>query len=160
MCDACDVVHYSNPKTVVGVVAYWQDQVLLARRAIEPRQGFWTLPAGFMENGEGPEQGAAREAEEEACARVKIRALLGVYALPHLSQLQLMYLADLVDAEVAAGPESIEVGLFAFEAIPWDDLAFPTVGWALRYAHRVRHDAQIVPQRRTRDPRNHERPTG
>lgn len=153
VCDACDVVHYANPKTVVGVVAYHGDAVLLARRAINPRQGFWTLPAGFLENEEGPEAGAQREALEEACAEVSIRALLGVYALPHISQLQLIYLAELVaPADVAAGPESLEVGMFTFDAVPWDDLAFPTVGWALRYAHKVRHLEHIVPQRRTRAP--------
>ncbi len=153
VCDACDVVHYANPKTVVGVVANHRDQIQLARRAINPRQGFWTLPAGFLENEEGPEDGARREALEEACAEVSIRALLGVYALPHISQLQLMYLADVVDpGAIAAGPESLEVGLFSFDDVPWDDLAFPTVGWALRYAHAVRHHAHIEPQRRTREP--------
>lgn len=152
VCTACGVIHYDNPRVVVGSVAYWEDKVLLVRRAIDPRVGFWTLPAGFLEDDETAEEGARREAEEEARADLAIRHLLGVYSLPHIAQVQLIYLADLVRPDVAAGPESLEVGLFAWNDIPWDDLAFPTVHWALRYADQVRAEACFVPERRTRGP--------
>ena len=105
-----------------------------------------------MENEEGPEEGAMREAQEEACADVRIRALLGVYALPHISQLQLIYLAELVAPDaIAPGPESLDVQLVRFDEVPWDELAFPTVAWALRYAEDVRHQTCFAPQRRTRN---------
>jgi ADP-ribose pyrophosphatase YjhB (NUDIX family) len=132
VCTTCGFVNYVNPKIVVGVVAVWGDQILLCKRAIEPRRGFWTLPAGYMEEGETVEAGAMREAREEACAEIAIEGLLAVYSVPRISQVQLMFKARLVRPEIAAGPESEAVMMTAFADIPWADLAFPTVAWALR----------------------------
>lgn len=131
VCDRCGFIDYVNPKIVAGSVATAADgRILLCRRAIEPRRGFWTLPAGFMEEGESVEQAAAREAREEACAEIEIDGLLGVYSVPRISQVQLFFRARLA-SDIAPGPESLEVGLFDFNNAPWDDLAFPTVRWAL-----------------------------
>ena len=138
VCPDCDYVAYENPKVVVGVVATWEDRLLMCRRAIEPRRGFWTLPAGFMEIGEHPEDGAKREAWEEARASLEIVDLLAVYSLRHISQLQLFYRARLLSADVAAGPESEEVGLFSFDALPDAELAFPSVRWAIDHYLQVR----------------------
>jgi ADP-ribose pyrophosphatase YjhB (NUDIX family) len=133
VCDTCGFIRYDNPKVVVGSVATWDGRILLCRRAIEPQAGFWTLPAGFLELKEEPEEGARREAEEEACAEIEIDALLGVYTIPRISLVQLIYRAKLAKAEIAPGIESLEVALFEWDAIPWDDLAFPSVTWALRH---------------------------
>ena len=137
---------------VVGAVATWGDQVLLCKRAIEPRIGFWTLPAGFMELGETSAEGAAREAHEEACAHLEVGPLLCLYELPHIDQVQLFYRARLVTPEVTAGPESLAVGLFTWDAIPWDELAFPTVRWALDYHREVGDQPSFAPQIRARRP--------
>jgi len=145
VCGDCGWIHYVNPKIVVGSVVQHQGRVLLCRRAIEPRRGFWTLPAGFMEERETSEAGAAREAMEEAAARIAIDALLGVYNIPRISQVQLIYRASLVDGQFGVGPESLETRLFAWEEIPWADLAFPTVHWALKHWHETRDAARFVP---------------
>ena len=132
ICDRCGFVDYENPRIVVGSVATWEDRVLMCRRAIEPRSGYWTLPAGYLERNESPEEGALREAWEEARARLEIDQLLGTYAITRISQVQLIYRARLVDPDVAAGPESREVGLFAWDELPPpDQIAFPSVRWAL-----------------------------
>ena len=144
ICPDCDYVAYENPKVVVGVVATWEGKLLLCKRAIEPRRGYWTLPAGFMETGESPEEGAAREAWEEARANLEIVDLLALYSLRHISQLQLFYRARLLSPDVSAGPESEEVGLFAFDRLPSRDLAFPSVAWAIEHFQRVR-DAETFP---------------
>ncbi|HYD66725.1 NUDIX hydrolase [Azospirillum sp.] len=136
-CPDCGYVAYQNPLIVVGSVTTWEDRILLCRRAIPPRKGYWTLPAGFMEEHETVAQGAAREAWEEARARIEIGALLAVYDIPRISQVQMIFRARLLSPDVEPGPESLEVGLFRWEEIPWDDLAFPTVHWALR-EHRER----------------------
>jgi ADP-ribose pyrophosphatase YjhB (NUDIX family) len=120
---------------VVGSVATWGDHILLCRRAIEPCRGLWTLPAGFMEMSETTVEGAIREAWEEARARIAVDALLAVYQLPQISQVQMIYRARLLQPEIAPGPESAAVHLFAWDELPWDELAFPTVRWALRH-HR------------------------
>jgi ADP-ribose pyrophosphatase YjhB (NUDIX family) len=133
VCAECGYIAYENPKIVVGSVTRWGDRLLLCRRAIEPRRGFWTLPAGYLELHEDSGAGARREALEEACARIEIEGLLAVYDIPRISQVQLIYRARLLDEEVAAGPESLEVRLFAWDEIPWDDLAFPSVRWALEH---------------------------
>lgn len=133
VCGRCGHIHYSNPKIVVGSVVVHDGLILLCRRAIEPRKGLWTLPAGFLEEHETPEDGARREAREEACADIILNALLAVYTVPHISQVQLMYRATLAKPEFAAGSESLEVKLFAWEEIPWEELAFPSVKWALRH---------------------------
>lgn len=137
VCDDCGWIHYVNPRVVVGAVCTWEDRFLLCRRDIEPRRGFWTVPAGFMEEGESAEAATAREAREEANARLEIDALLGVYSIPRISQVQLMYRARLLDPDVAACDETSEVRLARWEEIPWDDLAFPSVTWALRHWKEV-----------------------
>ncbi|NNG05191.1 MAG: NUDIX hydrolase [Inquilinus sp.] len=131
ICPDCGYIAYENPKIVVGSVALWDDRILLCRRAIEPRKGFWTLPAGYLELNETVEEGALREAWEEARARLELDGLLAVYSIPRISQIQLIYRARLLDPDVSAGPESAEVGLFDWAAIPWDDIAFPSVHWSL-----------------------------
>jgi ADP-ribose pyrophosphatase YjhB (NUDIX family) len=132
-CVACGVVHYQNPKLVLGTVPVWGDQVLLCRRAIEPRHGFWTLPAGFMENGETTEEGASRETAEEAGARIELQSLYSVIDVPHVDQVHLFFRARLLDLAFDPGPESLEVGLFSEEQIPWSQLAFRTVEQTLRW---------------------------
>ncbi len=132
VCVECGFVDYQNPKIVVGSVAAWGEKILLCKRAIEPRSGYWTLPAGYLELGETAEDGARREAQEEACADIEIDRLLAVYSVPRISQVQLMFRARLAAPEIAAGPESAEVGLFDWKNIPWPDIAFPSAGWALR----------------------------
>jgi ADP-ribose pyrophosphatase YjhB (NUDIX family) len=137
-CPDCGFIAYENPKMVAGAVVSVGDRILLCRRAIEPRKGYWTLPAGYLELHETPEEGAMREAWEEARARIAIDALLAVYSVPRISQVQLIYRATLAEPGFAAGPESLEVELFAWDDIPWSELAFPTVGWALdEYRARI-----------------------
>ena len=131
VCGKCEYIHYANPKIVVGAVVTHDDRILLCRRAIEPRQNFWTLPAGYLEEHETPHDGAAREAREEACAEISIDALLAVYSVPHISQVHLMYRAKLAKEVFSPGPESLEVKLFSWDEIPWSELAFPSVKWAL-----------------------------
>ena len=117
----------------VGSVARWGERILLCRRSIEPRSGFWTLPAGYLELNESASAGAEREAWEEANARIEIEGLLAIYDIPRISQVQLVFRARLLDAAISAGSESLEVGLFAWEEIPWSDLAFPSIRWALQH---------------------------
>jgi ADP-ribose pyrophosphatase YjhB (NUDIX family) len=132
VCTGCGMVHYRNPKVVVGAVCSWKDHVLLCRRAIEPRAGYWTIPAGYLELGESAEEGARREAWEEARATIEIDGLIAVYSVPRAEQVQLLYRARLLDPKVEPGPESLEVRLVHWDDVPWDDLAFPTVHWVLR----------------------------
>jgi len=127
VCPACETIHYQNPKLVVGCIAEWKDQILLCRRAIEPRLGLWTLPAGFMENGESTAQAALRETLEEACARVEIDALFSLINIPHIDQVHLFYRARLLDTDFAPGVESLETALFSEADIPWEQLAFRSV---------------------------------
>jgi ADP-ribose pyrophosphatase YjhB (NUDIX family) len=145
ICGRCGHIHYTNPKIVVGSVVTHDNRILLCRRAIEPRIGLWTLPAGFLEEHETPEDGARREAQEEACAEIVIDALLAVYTVAHISQVQLMYRARLETPVFAAGPESLEVGLFAWDEIPWGDLAFPSVKWALEHFRASKEQAVFAP---------------
>lgn len=147
VCPDCEYVAYENPKVVVGVVATWGGQLLMCRRAIEPRSGYWTLPAGFLEMGETPEEGAVREAREEACAELDIIDLLAIYSLRHISQLQLFYRARLRSPDVSAGPESTEVRLFAFDELPDGELAFPSVRWAIDHFQEVDGRSELVPFR-------------
>ncbi len=133
VCAQCGTIHYQNPRNVGGTVPVWGDEVLLCRRAIEPRRGFWTLPAGFMELGETTSQCAARETLEEAGARVEIQSLFSLLNVPHVEQIHFFYLARLLDTDIEAGEESLEVRLFTEEDIPWDDIAFPTVSQTLRF---------------------------
>lgn len=131
VCDHCGYVAYQNPKIVVGSVVTHEGKVLLCRRAIEPRHGYWTVPAGYLELGETPEEGARREAREEANADLLLHGLLAVYTVRRLSQVQLIYRATLADGTFSPGIESLETQLFDWDGIPWDDLAFPTVRWML-----------------------------
>lgn len=133
VCDDCGTVHYENPKIVTGCLPVWQDSVLLCKRAIEPRSGYWTVPAGFMELDETVQQGAERETWEEARARVEILAPYSVFNLPHVNQLYMIFRARLLDLEFRPGPESTDVRLFKEEEIPWDDLAFGTVRQTLEF---------------------------
>ena len=132
VCAACDAIHYQNPKVVVGCLPEWDEQVLLCRRAIEPRHGLWTLPAGFLENGETIAAGAIRETVEEAGARVAIGDLYTMISLPHISQIYMMFRARLLDLDFGPGPESLEVRLFHEDEIPWEELAFRTIVRTLR----------------------------
>ena len=133
VCNDCGFVNYQNPKIVAGVVAVHEGKVLLCKRAIEPRFGFWTLPAGFMEEGESVEEGALREAREEANAELKIDQLLAVYSIRRISQVQIFYKASFAGApDFSAGEESTEVALFEWDDIPWDNMAFPSAVWALK----------------------------
>jgi ADP-ribose pyrophosphatase YjhB (NUDIX family) len=147
VCRDCGWIHYVNPHVVVGAVCTWDDRILLCRRAIEPRRGYWTMPAGFLEEGETTEQGAVREAIEEANARIEIDALLCLFSVPHLSQVQLIYRARMLDLAASPGPESTEVQLYRWDEIPWADLAFPTVRWSLLHYHEVRDKAVFAPFR-------------
>jgi len=131
ICDHCHTVHYQNPRMVVGCLPIWQDKVLLCRRAIEPRKGFWTLPAGFMENGETTQAGALRETWEEAEANVDNVELYRLFDLPHIDQVYIFYRAELVEGKFGIGAESLETRLFAENEIPWRELAFPIVGETL-----------------------------
>ncbi|AYC31977.1 NUDIX domain-containing protein [Pseudomonas cavernae] len=146
VCSQCQTIHYQNPRIVAGCLPVWEDRVLLCRRAIEPRRGYWTLPAGFMENSETMAQAAMRETLEEAHARVQHLKLYTLFDLPHISQVYVFFRAQLVDLDFAAGDESLEVQLFREDDIPWSELAFPTVGRTLEcyFADRV---AQTYPVR-------------
>jgi ADP-ribose pyrophosphatase YjhB (NUDIX family) len=132
VCAACGTIHYQNPKVVVGCLPEWEERVLLCRRAIEPRSGLWTLPAGFLENGETLGDGASRETLEEAGARVAVGDLFAVISLPQISQVYVMFRARLADLDFAPGPESLEVRLFAESDVPWESLAFRTIARTLR----------------------------
>lgn len=153
ICRDCGFVHYQNPKVVTGAVVTWRGQgvplgeekVLLCRRAIEPRDGYWTLPAGYLELGESTEAGAIREAREEACARIEIDRLLAVYNVVRISQVQTIYRARLAAPDIAPGIESREVALFDWKDVPWDEIAFPTVRWALRHYLDSRGDDAFAP---------------
>ena len=145
VCITCGFIDYQNPKIVVGSVALWKTRILLCKRAIEPRKGYWTLPAGYLELNESAGEGALREAWEEARARLTLDRLLAVYSVQHISQIQLIYRAHLETDEISAGPESEAVGLFEWEDIPWGELAFPTVGWALRHWRETKDEAAFAP---------------
>jgi len=144
VCPQCGTIHYQNPKNVIGTIPVWEHegqlQVLLCRRAIEPRYGYWTLPAGFMENGETTGEAAARETEEEAGANIELGPLFALLNVAHVHQVHMFYLARLVDLDFHPGEESLEVQLFTESEIPWDDLAFPTIRKTLElfFADRVK----------------------
>ena len=127
VCGACQTIHYQNPRMVVGCIVEWEGRVLLCRRAIEPRYGLWTVPAGYMENGETLADGAIRETLEEANARVEIGPLYAMYNIPHVSQVYILFRARLLDAGIKAGAETLEVRLCAEHEVPWDEIAFATV---------------------------------
>lgn len=132
ICQRCGTIHYLNPKLVVGCIAEWGEKILLCRRAIEPRHGLWTLPAGFMENSETTAQAATRETLEEACAKVEIDQLFSLVNIPHINQVHLFYRARMINAEFSAGIESLETALFSEADIPWHKLAFRSVTLCLK----------------------------
>jgi len=131
VCDHCGYVHYQNPNNVCGALLTLDDKILLCKRAIEPRYGLWTLPAGFMENNETVAEAAAREAMEEANAQAGPLTLFGIFSMPYISQVYLMFHGELASKEISAGQESLDVGMFTREQIPWDELAFPVVTHSL-----------------------------
>lgn len=133
VCTQCATIHYENPKVICGALVLWQNKVLLCRRAIEPRYGLWTLPAGYMELFETMEQGAARETREEAEAEIDIQQLYCTYNIPRIGQIYVLFKAELIDGKFGAGEESIECRLFEEADIPWDELAFPSVERTLRH---------------------------
>lgn len=132
VCGNCGTVHYQNPRVVVGCVPEWEGRILLCRRAIEPRRGYWTTPAGYLENGESLQAGAARESLEEACARVEIGSLLAVVNVLHAHQVHVQFRARMLAPEFGASDESLEVALFGESEIPWADIAFPSIHFSLR----------------------------
>ena len=132
VCISCEEIHYSNPRIIVGCLPVHEGRVLLCKRAIEPRKNYWTLPAGFMENGETTLEGASRETWEEARARVSNLELYRVFDVPYISQVYMFYRCDLDDGEFGVGPESLETALFSEQNIPWDQIAFPVVHETLK----------------------------
>ena len=143
VCGACHTIHYQNPRRVVGCIVEWEDKVLLGRRAIEPRYGLWTVPAGFMENGETTDQGAQRETLEEANARVEIGPLYALYNIPHISQVYILFRARLLDLGFSTGAETLEVRLFAESEIPWEQIAFATIRNTLMQYYSDRRDGEF-----------------
>ena len=133
VCDACGEIHYQNPKLVVGAVQEWEGRLLLCRRAIEPRYGYWTLPAGYMENDETAGQAALRETLEEAGARIELLAPFSLISVPYVNQVHLFYRARLLDLEFKPGEESLDVALYEEAGVPWKEIAFRTVGLTLKH---------------------------
>ena len=137
VCPDCGYVAYDNPKIVTGAVCVWQDRFLICRRAIQPRNGLWTIPAGYLELGETTAEGARREVWEEARAEIEIEGLIGVYEIPHVSQIYVIHRARMTSEKFAPGPESSDVMLVPWDGIPWDEIAFPSITWALeRYREK------------------------
>ncbi len=132
VCGECGSIHYLNPKLVVGAIPEWEGRILLCRRAIEPRLGYWTLPAGFMENRETTAEAAARETLEEACARIEVGEMFSLYDIPHISQVHIVFRARLLDLDFRPGDESLEVALFEEHEIPWASIAFRSIELSLR----------------------------
>ncbi|MDR2209242.1 MAG: NUDIX hydrolase [Azoarcus sp.] len=132
VCMSCGMVHYRNPKLVVGTIPEWENGILLCRRAIEPRYDKWTLPAGFMETSETTAEAAARETLEEACARVEMGEMFSLIDVPAISQVHIFYRARLLDADFCPGEETLETAIFSEAEIPWDEIAFRTVFLTLR----------------------------
>jgi ADP-ribose pyrophosphatase YjhB (NUDIX family) len=156
VCDRCNSIHYENPRVIVGCVAAWAGKILLCKRAIEPRYGLWTVPAGFLENGETTADGARRETLEEANARVEVDGLLALYNLPHINQVYMLFHGRLLDPDVSAGSETLETRLCDETEIPWNEIAFATVRNTLhhyfsdqRAGHLGFHMGTIAPMGRT-----------
>ena len=149
VCEDCGYIAYENPKIVVGAVCAYKNLILLCKRAIEPRTGYWTMPAGYMELGENLHDGAKREAYEEAGVDLDISSILAIYSLPHINQVQIFYKASLEGDYLNPGPESLEARFFEWDDIPWDNLAFPTVKLALQAYKRSLTAEVILPDQRT-----------
>ncbi len=136
ICGSCGTIHYQNPRIIVGCIPVWEHRILMCRRAIEPRKGFWTIPAGFMENQETLEVGAQRECMEEANAEVDIGAVHTVYSIPHINQVYIIFLSKLKNLDFSPGPESLETVLMEASEIPWDEIAFSSIKFTLHnYFH-------------------------
>ncbi|MFZ0485755.1 MAG: NUDIX hydrolase [Arenicellales bacterium] len=155
VCDHCDAIHYQNPKIVAGCIPVWEDRILLCKRGIEPQLGRWTLPAGFMENGETVQQAAARETMEEALAQVADLELFGMFNIPHVSQVYVIFRARMPERKFAPGQESLSCDLVTEEQIPWAEIAFPVIDRSLRLFLEDRrngrfaiHTGDIEPRRR------------
>lgn len=133
VCDQCGEIHYQNPRMVIGAVAEYDGKILLCRRAIEPRYGYWTLPAGFMENEETTGQAALRETLEEAGARIELGEPFSMISVPYVNQVHLFYRARLLDLHFKPGDESLEAALYEEARIPWKEIAFRTVAATLRH---------------------------
>ena len=143
VCDACNTIHYQNPRMIVGCIPEWEDRILLCRRAIEPRHGLWTVPAGFMENGETTADGAIRETLEEANARVELGPLYALYNIPHINQVYMLFRGRLLDTDVSPGAETLETQLFKEEEVPWDQIAFASVRNALHHYYDDRRNGEF-----------------
>jgi ADP-ribose pyrophosphatase YjhB (NUDIX family) len=143
ICESCDAIHYRNPKLVVGTLPVWEDRVLLCKRAIEPRHGKWTLPAGFMENHETMAAAAARETVEESGAHIEMGEIYTLISVPHISQVHAIYHARLLDLDFSPGEETQEVMLFREPEIPWGDLAFRTIALTLRHYFADRRSGHL-----------------
>jgi ADP-ribose pyrophosphatase YjhB (NUDIX family) len=144
VCSNCDTIHYQNPNIVAGCLPIWEDKVLLCRRAIEPRHGFWNIPSGYLENGESVEDGALREVWEEAAAKVEIDYLITLYSLSKINQIYLQFVGELVDGKFGVGEESLECALFTEETIPWDEMAFTSSTFTLRRYFEARRKGKKV----------------
>ena len=160
VCDHCNTIHYQNPNIVAGSLPVYGDRILLCKRAIEPQYGLWTLPAGFMENQETLEQAAMRESTEEAHANIELEQLYTVFSLPHVNQVYIMFRAKLLDESFKPGIESLEVKLFSEEEIPWDQLAFRTIDYTLKYffddrrsGHYKMRSHRVEPSNRINQPK-------
>jgi len=152
VCPNCGHIHYENPRLVVGCIAEYDGAILLCRRAIEPRLGFWTLPAGFMENGETTADAARRETKEEAGATVIIDAPFAMISIAHINQVHLFYRGRLASGEFSAGEESLEVAMYNPETVPWEQLSFRSVALCLEQYFSDRrcgtydfHESQLPP---------------
>ena len=143
VCTVCSTIHYQNPTIITGCIPAHENSVLLCRRAISPRQGFWTLPAGFLEEGETIAEGAARETFEEANARITLNGLYGIYDVVHIGQIYMFYRASLNDLNFFPGAESLETQLFTEEELPWNELAFPVIHVALTHFFNDNHNGQF-----------------
>ena len=143
VCDACHAIHYQNPRLIVGCIPEWEDRILLCRRAIEPRHGLWTVPAGFMENGETTAQGAARETLEEANARVEVGPLYALYNIPHINQVYMLFRARLLDTDFSPGAETLEARLVTEDEVPWDEIAFASVRNTLDHYYADRRNGEF-----------------
>jgi ADP-ribose pyrophosphatase YjhB (NUDIX family) len=145
VCKNCETIHYSNPKIVTGCLPIWEDKVLLAKRAIEPRLGYWNVPSGYMENGERVEEGAEREVREETLARVEILGIHAIFSIPHINQVYIHFLGQLQDLDFGVGEESLEVALFSEQEIPWKEVAFTSSVFTLRrYFEDVKNQQRQV----------------
>lgn len=145
VCRDCGFIAYENPRIIAGAVVEHEGKILMCKRAIQPQRGMWTIPAGFLEQGEAPEEGAVREAYEEATARIEIIDLLAIYSVRHISQVHMMYRARLLDPNIEPGLESEEVAMYSWDDIPHQQLAFPSVHWVLDHYAQARGRTDFAP---------------